>query len=185
MFKYVCQRSLSTISKSVQFITKIFIIFIFFNLSCLCQGGSDSQSIEKSSLQKLFQLRHVSQTKKLLRIIYFREFDMTINEDRLKNEVKNLTESFGIDLKVNIFDQSSSLLIPKLCSLISEEHRDTILIADLYTKEIDLISRSLRIPTIATTNRYQLVQGKMVKFFKIFSKNPDLIFFSIILIYLN
>ncbi len=92
---------------------------------------------------------------------------MTVNENRLKADVKNLTESYGIDFKLNILDQSTELLTTKLCSLISEEQRDTILIADLYTKEIDLISRSLQIPTIAMTNRYSIVQGKLVNFYKI------------------
>jgi hypothetical protein len=131
---------------------------MFFYLFCLC--GIDSQS-----LQKILKLRQIYQTKRLLRIIYFREFDITVDENRLKTDIKNLTELYRIDLKLNIFDQSRSLLTGKLCSLISEEQRDTILIADLYTKEIDLISRSLKIPTITTTNRYQIVQGKLVKFF--------------------
>ncbi|CAF5162640.1 unnamed protein product, partial [Rotaria sp. Silwood1] len=56
---------------------------------------------------------------------------------------------------------SIAFLLTKLCSIISEERRDTILIADLYTKEIDFISRSLKLPTIAITNRYQIVQGKL------------------------
>ncbi|CAF4504812.1 unnamed protein product [Rotaria sp. Silwood1] len=133
---------------------------MFCNLFCLCFHGIDSQSIEKSSLQKVLQVRNTYQTKRLLRIIYFREFDLTIDENRLKKDVKNLTESYDIDLTINIFNQSTSLLTTKLCSLISEEQRDTILFADLYTKEIDLISRSLKIPTIATINRYQIVQGK-------------------------
>ncbi|CAF1117625.1 unnamed protein product [Rotaria sordida] len=133
---------------------------MFCNLFCLCFHGIDSQSIEKTSLQKVLKIRNTYQTKKLLRIIYFREFDMSIDENRLKKDFKNLTESYEIDLKINILNQSTSLLVTKLCSLISEEQRDTILIADLYTKEIDLISRSLKIPTIATTNRYQIVQGK-------------------------
>jgi hypothetical protein len=158
MFDYVYQWSLPTISKSIKYIS---IIFMFFYLSCLCLDSIDS---EKASLQKILKLRHTYQTKKLLRIIYFREFDMTVDEHRLKTDVKNLTDSYGIDLKVNILDQSTSLLTTKLCSLISEEQRDTILIADLYTKEIDLISRSLQIPTITTTNRYSMVQGKLVKF---------------------
>lgn len=132
----------------------------------LCFYGIDSHSIEESSFKTIFNLRHTYQTKRLLRIIYFREFDMTVDEKLLKTDVKNLTETYGIDLKINILDQSKSLLTAKLCSLISEEQRDTILIADLYTKEIDLISRSLKIPTIVTTNRYQIVQGKLVKFFQ-------------------
>ncbi|CAF1103549.1 unnamed protein product [Adineta steineri] len=162
MFNYVCQRSLSTISKSLKFNYKISIIFILFNLFNLSVVyGNESQTIEKLSLQKIFKQRHIYQTKKLLRIIYFREYDMTVDENRIKNDVYNLTELYGIDLKLNILDQSTSILTKKLCSLISEEQRDTIFIADLYTKEIDLMSRALKIPTIATTNRYQIVQGKL------------------------
>ncbi len=153
MFDYVCQRSMPTISKSI--------IFMVFYLFCLC-------SIDSQSLQKVLKLRQIYQTKRLLRIIYFREFDITVDENRLKTDVKNLTDLYRIDLKLNILDQSRSLLTGKLCSLISEEQRDTIFIADLYTKEIDLISRSLKIPTITTTNRYQIVQGKLVKFFRKF-----------------
>lgn len=89
---------------------------------------------------------------------------MTINEYRLKNDLRNLTESYEIDLKIKIFNQSTILLSRQVCSLIAEEKRDTILIADLYTKEVDLISRSLKIPTIVTTNRYQIVQAKQVRF---------------------
>jgi hypothetical protein len=160
MFDYVYQRSLPTNSKSI----RVFSIFTLFYLSSLCFYCIDSQSIEKSSSQTIFKLRHISQTKKLLRIIYFREFDITIDENRLKNEVKNLTEFNGIDLKIDIIDQSTTLSIPRFCSLISKEQRDTIIIADLYTKEIDIISRTLKIPTVATTNRYQIVEGKLVKF---------------------
>lgn len=160
MLDYVCQRSLPTITKSVQF---IHIIFMFFNLFSLCSYGVYSQSIERSSLQKIVKLQNSYQTKRLLRIVYFRELDMNIDGNRLKNDVKNLTESHDIDLQINILNQSTSLLTEKLCSLLSEEQRDTIMIADFYTKEIDLISRSLKIPTIATTNRYQIVQGKQVR----------------------
>jgi hypothetical protein len=99
---------------------------------------------------------------------------MTIDENRLKIDLKNFTESYKIDLKIIILDQSTELLINKLCSLISEERRDTILLADLYTKEIDLISRSLQIPTIATTNRYSIAEGKLVKFKK---KNSNIFVF--------
>lgn len=140
---------------------------MFFNLFSLCLHDSDIQTIDKLSLQKIFQLRNIrainQQQKRFLRIIYFREFDMTIDENRLKSDVKNLTESYGIDLKLNILNQSRSFSISKLCSVIREERRDSIIIADLYTKEIDLISRSLKIPTIAITNRYQIVQGKLVR----------------------
>lgn len=154
MFDCIYQWSLSTIIKTLL----IFVIFIFSGL-CLHDIAS-----EQLSLQTILKLRHTSPTKRLLRIIYFREFDLTVNENRLKADVKNLTESYGIDFKLNILDQSTELLTTKLCSLISEEQRDTILIADLYTKEIDLMSRSLQIPTIAMTNRYSIVQGKLVTF---------------------
>lgn len=164
MLDYVCQRSLPTIPKPIQFIHIISITFIFLNSLCLCFHGIDSQSIEKPSLHRLFKVRHVSPPKRLLRILYFREFDMTINEYRLKNDLRNLTESYEIDLKIKIFNQSTILLSRQVCSLIAEEKRDTILIADLYTKEVDLISRSLKIPTIVTTNRYQIVQAKQVRF---------------------
>lgn len=142
---------------------------MFFNLFSFCLHGIESKSFDKPSLQTIFQLRNTQlinqqQQKKLLRIIYFREFDKTIDEYSLKNDVKNLTDLYGIDLKLNILDQSKSFSVQKLCSVISQERRDTILIADLYTKEIDLISRSLKIPTIAITNRYQIVQGKLVRF---------------------
>jgi hypothetical protein len=73
-----------------------------------------------------------------------------------------MTDFYDIDFKLHIFDQSTPLLITKLCALIAEERRDTIFLTDLYTKEIDLISRSFQIPTIATTNRYSIVQGKLV-----------------------
>ena len=53
----------------------------------------------------------------------------------------------------------------QLCAIIAQERRDTIIVADLYTKEIDFLSRALKLPTIAITNRYQIVQGKLVKIF--------------------
>jgi hypothetical protein len=162
MLDYVCQRPLPTSSKPI---TSIRLIFMFFSLFSFCLHDIDSQSIEKPSLEKIFQLRQTYQTRKLLRIVYFRELDLTIDENRLKIDIKNLTDSYGIDLSLTIFEQSTSLLLNKFCSFISQEQRDTILIADLYTKEIDLISRSLKIPTITLTNRYQIVQGKIVKFF--------------------
>ncbi len=166
MLDYVRQRPSPTTSYSFT------LILMFFNLFSFCLHGIETKPIDKPSLQTIFQLRQAQlfnqpqqQTpKKSLRIIYYREFDITIDETRLKAGVKNLTESYGIDLKINIFDQSPSFSIYKLCSVISQEPRDTILIADLYTKEIDLISRSLKIPTIAYTNRYQIVQGKLVRF---------------------
>ncbi len=165
MFYYVYQWSLSTITKY------LLIIFLFFNCFCLCLNDINSEEI---SLKTILKSRHIYETKRLLRIIYFREFDMTIDENRLKIDLKNFTESYKIDLKIIILDQSTELLINKLCSLISEERRDTILLADLYTKEIDLISRSLQIPTIATTNRYSIAEGKLVKFKK---KNSNIFVF--------
>ena len=87
---------------------------------------------------------------------------MSIDESRLKSDVRNLTESYGIDFQLSILDQSTSFSMMRLCSVIAHERRDTILIADLYTKEIDFLSRSLKLPTIAITNRYQIVQGKLV-----------------------
>jgi hypothetical protein len=158
MFNYVYQWSLSTIKKFL--IQTLPIIFILFNLCCLCRHESNS---EKISLRTILNSRHIHQTKRLLRIVYIREFGLNFEENRLQIDVKNLTEFYNIDFKLNIFDQSTPLLIKKLCALIAEEQRDTIFLTDLYTKEIDLISRSLQIPTIATTNRYSIVQGKLVK----------------------
>ena len=165
MLDYVRQRPSPTIS--FLFIRLITIFFMFFNLFSFCLHGIDTQSITKPSLQTIFQLRNTQlinqQQKKLLRIIYFREVDVIIDENRLKSDVQNLTESHDIDLKLDILDQSKTFSLTKICSLISQERRDTILIADLYTKEIDLISRSLKLPTIAIRNRYQIVQGKLVR----------------------
>lgn len=170
MLDYVRQRPSPTILFSFKFIHLKILFYMFFNLYSFCLHGIETKSLDnKPSLQTIFQLRNTQilyqqQQKKLLRIIYFREFDKTIDENTLKSDVKNLTDLYGIDLKLNILDQTKSFSIHKLCSLISQERRDTILIADLYTKEIDLISRSLKIPTIAITNRYQIVQGKLVSF---------------------
>ncbi|CAF0746785.1 unnamed protein product [Rotaria sp. Silwood1] len=168
MLDYVRQRPSPTISLSSLsfiFIRLLVIFFMFFNLFSFCLHDIETKIIDKHSLKTILQLRHTQiinqQEKKLLRIIYFREFDMTLNAQRFKYDVKNLTESYGIDFKINIIDQSKAFLLTKLCSIISEERRDTILIADLYTKEIDFISRSLKLPTIAITNRYQIVQGKL------------------------
>lgn len=163
-------------------------LIIFLNFSTFCISFHDIHS-ENISLQTIFKLRQTYQTKRLLRIIYFRESDVTVDENRLKKDLQNLTDPYDIDIKLNILDQSAGLLVNKLCTIISEEQRDTILIADLYTKEIDLISRSLQIPTIVTTNRYSIVQGKLVKFIR--KKNSKIFLllflscFSIILIYLN
>ena len=156
--------------------------------SCLHGIETSQQSIDQISLQNIFQLRHTQTqqlpAKKFLRIIYYRDFDTTIDEIRLKSAVKNLTESYHIDLKIHIFAQSQTLSIYPLCSLLSQEQRDTIIIADLYTKEIDFISRALKIPTIAYTNRYQIVQGKLVS--SIVNCNQDrILLFSIIPIYSN
>lgn len=146
-------------------------LFIFLNISFLfCLSFHDIHSTNLS-LQTIVKLRQTYQTKRLLRIIYFRESDMTIDENRLKIDLKNLTEPYDIDIKLNILEQTTNLLVNKLCSIISEDQRDTILIADLYTKEIDLISRSLQIPTIVTTNRYSIVQAKLVKFLSINKQN--------------
>jgi len=138
---------------------------MFVNLFSFCLHGTESSYSPKSSLQTLFQQQEQYKllnysTKKFLRIIYYREYDSSLDETRLKNDVKNLTESHDINLKVDIINQSRSYTIQNLCSIIAHERRDTILIADLYTKEIDLISRSLQIPTIALINRYEVVQGK-------------------------
>lgn len=138
---------------------------MYFQLLSFCLHSVDSQSLDKSSLQTLFKLRNAQLThppRRFLRIVYFREFDMAIDEHLLKSDAKNLTESHGIDFKLNILDQSKSFSMNQLCTLLAQERRDTILVADLYTKEIDLLSRSLKIPTIAITNRYQVVQGKLV-----------------------
>ncbi|UJR14140.1 hypothetical protein I4U23_001134 [Adineta vaga] len=154
MFNYVYLWSLSTYFKSSQFYFHIFIfIHLFHTHQC--------EITEKSSLQRFRHLRHTYSNKRLLRLIYFRVFDKTVNENYLKSDVKNLTESHGIDLKLNILDQPNAMSTEKLCSLIGEEPRDTIFISDLYTKEVDFLSRSLKIPTIAMTNRYQIVQGKL------------------------
>ena len=186
MLDYVRQRPSPTNSFSLTNFPTI--IFMFLNLFSCCLHGVQTKSLDKPSLQTIFQLRHtqlVNQpAKKHLRIIYYREFDLTIDENRLKSSVKNLTDSYGVDMKINILDQSQAFSVEKLCSIISQEQRDTILIADLYTKEIDLISRALKIPTIAYTNRYQVVQGKLVRF----SSNKSKLFLfssSIILTYSN
>ena len=166
MLDYVRQRPSPTISSfSIHFLTKFFMYFQIF--SC-CFSPIHSEAITKYSLHNLINSKTVptishSSTKKSLRIIYFREFDKSIEENRLKSDVKNLTDSYGIDLKLNIIEQSTSLSMYRICSLIGHERSDTIVIADLYTKEIDFLSRSLKIPTIAITNRYQIVQGKMVR----------------------
>ena len=156
MFDYVRPRHWSTKFLRLILIQTVFFCFISFR---------EIQSVSfqhRSSLQTILRLRHAQEHRKLLRIIYFREFDSSINVHRLTMEIKNLTITNDIDVKFNILDQSKALLTIPLCSIIDGEARDTIIIADLYTKEIDLISRSLKIPTIAITNRYQLVQGKQV-----------------------
>lgn len=164
MFDYVSQRP-SPIKSS--FVSPIRWLFMCWNICSYCLRGTESLAPNRSSLQTILQQHHTqlipSTTKKLFRIIYYREYDINLDETRLKNEVKNLTDINGIDLKIDIINQSKSYTIQNLCSIISQERRDTILIADLYTKEIDLISRSLQIPTIALINRYEIVQGKMVK----------------------
>ena len=162
MFDYVCQRSLSARSLSSFSVS----IIMFFNLFSLCLHGIDSQSIVEPSLKTIFQLRNAQFTnvppRKSLRIVYFREFNRPINESFLTSDIQNFTRTFAIDFKLNIFDQTKAFSMTKLCSLISQERRDTILVADSYTKEVDLLSRALKLPTIALINRYQLVQGKLV-----------------------
>ena len=167
MLDYVPQRPSPTKSFSLTCISFLIRVWMLWNLFSCCLHGIDTQSINQptSSFQKFFQLRQTQTqqpAKKLLRIIYYRDFDRTMDEIRLKSTVKNLTESFNIDLKIHILEQSQTLSIYSLCSILSQEVRDTIIIADLYTKEIDLISRGLKIPTITYTNRYQIVQGKLV-----------------------
>ena len=134
----------------------ILIILLLFNISGLCRVSNEA---EKGSLRAIFKS---PQSKRLLRIVYFREAEGALEENRLRADVKNLTDVYKIDWQLHILNQSTPFVINKLCSLINTEQRDTVFIADLYTKEIDLISRSLQIPTIATTNRYSIVQGKLV-----------------------
>ncbi|CAF1181412.1 unnamed protein product [Adineta ricciae] len=148
------QWSLSTGFKSRVFYIHVFILLHLLHL-CQCENTN------RSSLRRFLHSRHTYSSRRALRVIYFREFDKTVNEHYLGTDVKNLTESYGIDLKLNIFEQPTAITTRRLCSLIGEEARDTIFIADLYTKEIDFLSRSLQIPTIAITNRYQIVQGKL------------------------
>lgn len=176
MLDYVRQRPSPTSSFSLIFISFLWRIWMCWNLFSSCLHGIEtSQSIDQSSsLRNIFQLRQTQiqqqlPNKKFLRIIYYRDFDSTIDEIRLKSAVKNLTESYNIDLKIQIFEQSQTLSVYPLCSLLSQEQRDTIIIADLYTKEIDFISRALKIPTIAYTNRYQIVQGKLVSVIDFYS----------------
>lgn len=168
MLDYVRQRSSTTISRLFFFLTFLTKFFMYFQLVHFCLNPIDAEIIDTSpsSLQTLLKLRTARVNndviKRSLRIIYFREFDVSIDEHRLKFDVKNLTEVHGIDFKLNILDQSRSFSLYQFCSIIGQERRDTILVADLYTKEIDFISRALKIPTIAITNRYQIVQGKLV-----------------------
>ena len=166
MLDYVRQRSLpASFSSFLSGRSRSISFLILYLLACLLHGIDSSLLEERASLQRIFQLRQAQPPRKLLRILYFREFDMTMDELRLTMDIKNLTTSYGIDFQLNILNQSKSLLATTVCSIIAQEPRDTVLIADSYTKEIDLISRSLKIPTIATTNRYQLVQGKQVGVF--------------------
>jgi hypothetical protein len=175
MLDYVRQRPSPTILRlsylSIRFLYILTKTCILFQLLSICLHNIECQAIDRTSLQSLFKLRNAQiihqqqhQQRRALRIIYFREFDMNIKEDHLKADVKNLTESNGIDLKLHILNQSTFLSISHICSIIGNERRDIILVADLYTKEIDLISRSLKLPTIAITNRYQIVQGKLVRY---------------------
>ena len=143
---------------SSMLIKSITFILLLFNIFAFCRSHIHS---EKASLRTVLKIPH---TKRLLRIVYFRESDGLLEENRLRTDIKNLTDLYKIDWQLHIFDQSTPSLLNKLCSLIDNEQRDTVFLADLYTKEIDLISRSLQIPTIATTNRYSVVQGKLVIF---------------------
>ena len=158
MFNYICQ----------------YFLINFFIISC-------------SSFVHVYNQRYARLIKQYyLHLIYFRELDMSINEKYFQNELKNFTDSHRINLKITILNQTvNSLMLTKFCSKLSVEQRDTILIADLYTKEIDLLSRSLRIPTIAMFNRYSIVQGKLVGQISIEFSSSASILFSIIRIYSN
>lgn len=148
MFDYVRQWSFSTT------LHRLISLLLFFNV---LQSST-------SSFSSIFQTRaaNLVNARRFLRIIYFREYDLTLDETRLTSDIQNFTRTYDIDLKFHILDQSKSLLGPQVCSIISDRWRDTIFLADLYTKELDLISRTLKIPTIAITNRYQVSQGKLV-----------------------
>ena len=152
MFNYAYHWLPSIITKFIP------LILMLFSISGRCRNSTDSG---KRSLKTILD---IPQAKSSLRIVYFRELNLSLEESRLRIEIKNLTQAHGIDVQLQIFDQSTPSLLNKLCSLIDNEQRDTVFLADLYTKEIDLISRSLQIPTIATTNRYSVVQGKLVIF---------------------
>ena len=152
MFDSVRQWSLST--RFNRLISLYFLLLLFVELV-------QSDPSLSNLLRRYSRATHPN-ARRFLRVIYFRENDLTIDEARLTNDVRNLTSIYEIDLKLHILDQAKSLLGPRICSIISEQWRDTIFIADLYTKEIDLISRTLKIPTITITNRYQVSQGKFV-----------------------
>lgn len=158
MFDYVRQWSLSTSLNRFRFCLGLCLLFSF--------DFVHSSSTLSNLLFRSQRANHPN-ARRFLRIIYFRENDLTIDEARLTNDIQNLTTIYEIDLKLHILDQSKSLLGPKVCSIISQQWRDTIFMADLYTKEIDLISRTLKIPTIAITNRYQVAQGKLVSRFSL------------------
>ena len=162
MLDYARQRPSPTIPFSVYLLGCVMCLHL-----CARQlHAIDTPTSERSTLRSLLQAGSGQlvqpSTRRFVRIVYFREFDMSIDESRLKSDVRNLTESYGIDFQLSIVDQSTSFSMMSLCSMIAHERRDTILIADLYTKEIDFLSRSLKLPTIAITNRYQIVQGKAV-----------------------
>ena len=176
MLDYVRHRPLLTRSQPNRFGSLV--VQCLFILS-LCLVDLHGQSaLDHSSLRTMLQRRQPTPARRLLRVVYFRKFDVTVDETRLRNDVRNVTESFGIDFRLNILNQSSSLLATKLCAILSQEPLDTVLIADLYTKEIDLISRSLQMPTIAITNGYQLVQGKQVSHLQIIDRHGGRIHFA-------
>ena len=150
MFNYADRWFLPIVTRS------ILLILMILNIFALCRLDLDA---EKTSLRTILKSHR---TRPTLRIVYFRELNSSIEGNRLRIDIENLTQIYRIDLQLHILNQSTPFVINKLCSLINAEQRDTVFITDLYTKEIDLISRSLQIPTIATTNRYSIVQGKLV-----------------------
>lgn len=176
---YVAQRPLpKQFPLKIHFFNNFFIIFCF--LSVLLPK-IHSYATEKNQTKILFDFKnavtaisqiqehqqhyHNSQSRhrKHLRIVVFRGQESSKEENNLFNDSRSLAESYGINLTIEVFDQSSSLSMHRLCSIIKDERRDTILLASLYTKEIDFLSRSLKLPTIALTNRYDIVQGKLVR----------------------
>lgn len=152
MFHNVYRRPLSSLLK----------LLLVCHVLGACRTHDEPAALSPSTLQRLLRVRQTLPPRRLLRIVYFQEFDKTVDENYLKMDVKNLTDAYGMDLKLVILDQPTAMVTRQLCTLIADERRDTIFIADLYTKEVDFLSRSLKIPTITLTNRYQIVQGKLV-----------------------